>query len=173
MVAASGHFLDPSMERIAGRAHPPRECPGGSALCDLPATPSPRAQTRLEALGFRGSPDSAPFATLLGLVEGPGSSVFSDPQPAGRAPSTRSVWALGLRRRRGWSRHQHRAGGQRPGDHPRKAASGPPQRSKPDPLVPASRRVPAACADLSCAPREVSTSRGQHRQQEVVAEQMG
>lgn len=85
-----------------------------------PLPPSPRKQIPLKASGFGASPDSGPFTTLLGLVEGPESSVFLDTQ----ARRPRSVRALRPRRRPGWSRHQPRAGGQRRGARPRKAASG-------------------------------------------------
>ena len=37
-----------------------------------------RKQIPLKASGFGESPDSAPFSTFLGLVEGPESSVFLD-----------------------------------------------------------------------------------------------
>ena len=57
----------------------------------LPApSSSPRKQIRLKDSGFGESPDSAPFTTLLGLVEGPQSSIFLDTQPAGQAPRPRS-----------------------------------------------------------------------------------
>ena len=89
-----------------------------------PLPPSPRKQIPLKASGFGESPDFGPFTTLLGLVEGPESSVFLDTQPAGQAPRPRSVRALRPRRRPGWSRYLPRAGGQRRGARPRKAASG-------------------------------------------------
>lgn len=46
-----------------------------------PLPPSPRKQIPLKASGFGESPDSGPFTTLLGLVEGPESCLLGYPSP--------------------------------------------------------------------------------------------
>lgn len=74
------------MHAVQGSVH---EAPRGQSST-FPLPRPLRKQIPLKASGFRESPDSAPFTTLLGLVEGPESSVFLDTQPAGQAPRPRS-----------------------------------------------------------------------------------
>ena len=74
------------MHAVQGSVH---QAPRGQSST-FPLPRPLRKQIPLKASGFRESPDSAPFTTLLGIVEGPESSVFLDTQPAGQAPRPRS-----------------------------------------------------------------------------------